>query len=206
MTFACVGTVLPRHAGQLVSPSFAATSIACIPCLVASLCVPRSCHHRTKTQVGCFVLIVQRIALTLVLKEQSTTCRWGSWQCRCWLLSLAIGCQFAQARRDSPLSFPCAFHVESRGFGAANDVIRLLTDMSLLVHYSPDLQRVSLDALWRQHWMSGAVASTTCWEWRLGSSRACRSMSVLGERCTGCVCCTHSCDLNGVRFVSILRS
>ena len=163
MTFACVGTLLPRHAGQLVSPSFAATSIACIPCLVASLCVPRSCHHRTKTQVGCFVLIVQRIAFTLVLKEQSTTCRWGSWQCRCWLLSLAIGCQFAQARCDSPLSFLCAFHVESRGFGAANDVIGLFTERCLCLVIIPDLQRVSLDALWRQHWTSGAVASTTCW-------------------------------------------
>ena len=42
-----------------------------------SVCVPRSCHHRTKTQVGCFVLIVQRIASTLVLREQSTTCTDG---------------------------------------------------------------------------------------------------------------------------------
>ena len=132
---------------------------------VSSQPIIRSHFHRLHPLLGCLCVSVSCASLLspphqntswLLCADCSKNCfhvgaerainhlhRWGSRQCRCWLLSLAIGCQFAQARCDSPLSFLCAFHVESRGFGAANDVIGLLTERCLCLFIIPLIYNVS---------------------------------------------------------------
>ena len=114
--------------------------IAWLPlCVCASLLSPShqntSWLLRADCSKNCFNVGVERAVNHLH--------RWRSWQCRRWLLSLAIGCQFAQARRDSPLCLLCAFHVESRCFGAANDVIGLLTERCLCLFIIPLIYNVS---------------------------------------------------------------
>ena len=128
-----------HHSQPLPSLASLAWLPLCVSVLCASLLSPS--HQNTSWLLcadcskNCLNVVAERAVNHLH--------RWGSWQCRRWLFSLAIGCQFAQARRDSPLSFLCAFHVESRGFGAANDVIRLLTERCLCLFIIPLIDNVS---------------------------------------------------------------
>ena len=137
-------------------------NVAATPCRSVSQPIIRSHFHCLHPLLGCLSVCASLLlpphqnTSWLLRADCSKNCfsvgaerainhlhSWGSWQCRRWLLSLAIGCQFAQARRDSPLCLLCAFHVESRGFGAANDVIGLLTERCLCLFIIPLIYNVS---------------------------------------------------------------